>query len=523
MIKKLTYTLSDNKGRFACVLLFGLGLNAIVTAADPLIMRLLIDEGLIRKNFHLFAVFATAVVVFAIGLRGLSLAYELLSQKVKNEISRSLTLRMHKSYFAIPYTDIAKSDSGYFISRIYDEPLKIARGIVTTFIGLLISVITLAVGLLISLYLTWKITLILSLVVPALYYLSSRFSPKIKSASEQENEQEARLREALGKSVDCYKTVKIFGLYPSVHRYVLGRLQSYLAVLYSRAKTTQSYQALGGMWLSLAEVLVLVAAGWEVVSGNLSIGGLFAFMSAFWKVIGAAAGMVSQVPELLTLSGCVDRLTEFESMAQPARIRESDGIELDRVSFRYSARNILEGFNFAIGAGERVVIVGPNGSGKTTLGLLMTGFLEPSEGIVRTPALERISAMLTPFYFAPGSLKDNVSYSELTEQKREAFWKLVRSLGLESRIDADASSELSEGEKKKCQIVMTLLKDADIYLFDEPLASVDVGSRDVIIQTQLEHTRGKTVISIMHGDEHYHSLFDRVVSLKHTAAVAVCQ
>jgi len=84
---------------------------------------------------------------------------------------------------------------------------------------------------------------------------------------------------------------------------------------------------------------------------------------------------------------------------------------------------------------------------------------------------------------------------------------------LESRVECDASSELSEGEKKKCQIVMTLLKDADIYVFDEPLANIDVESRDVVMRAKFEHTQGKTMISIMHGDEKYRDLFDRVIAL----------
>src|SRR5262249_54041674 len=131
------------------------------------------------------------------------------------------------------------------------------------------------------------------------------------------------------------------------------------------------------------------------------------------------------------------------------------------------------------------------------------------------------SAMLSPFFFAPGNLKDNVQYDRLSDEKKQTFWQLVKSLGLESRVTADASSELSEGEKKKCQIVMTLLKDAEIYLFDEPLANIDTDSRESVVEAQLGHTRGKTLISIMHGDEKYHGLFDRVISLKPAAAQIV--
>ncbi len=517
-MKRLLYALSDHKLRFAQVLLLGLSLNAVFALADPLIMKLLIDEGLIKRNFILFGVFAGLVMLFGAAARGAFLAYELLAEKLKNKVAESLTLRMLKAYYGIPYSEIAKSDSGYFISRVYDEPSKVSQGIVTSLIGLFVSTITLITGFAVSVFLAWRITLVLSVVVPAIYYLANRFSPQIKAASELENEEEARLREILGRSVDCYKTVKVFGLYQSVYHRVLDHLHAYLGVFYGRVKTSESYQTLSRICLSIAEALVLIAAGYEVVAGHLTIGGLFAFMSAFWKVIGAATEIVNQVPELSRLKGCIDRLAEFEDLARPAERSDSKYIELDNASFRYNGRNVFDQLNLKIGANERVLIVGPNGSGKTTLGHLLTGFLEPSEGVVRAPGLERISAMLAPFYFAPGNLKDNVNYEQLTEEKMTLFWKLVRGLGLERKVEADASSQLSEGEKKKCQIVMTLLKEAEIYVFDEPLANIDVESRDAIIRTQLEHTQGKTLISIMHGDEKYHGLFDRVVTLKQATA-----
>jgi ABC-type bacteriocin/lantibiotic exporter with double-glycine peptidase domain len=513
-MKRFLDTLSHYKVRFAWVLLLGLSLNVVFALADPLIMKLLIDEGLIKRNLKLFGLFAALVVVFGAAARGAFFFYELQAQKLKNRLSESLSLRMLKSYFELPYAEIVKSDTGYFVSRLYDEPASVAQGIGATLIGLCLSVVTLAAGFAVSLYLAWKITLLLSLIVPVLFHLSNRFSPKIQAASENENEEQARLREVLGRSVDSYKTVRVFGLYPSVQQRILRHLQTYLDVFYERIRTSGTYQTLGAICLSFAEAVVLVAAGYEVVAGSLTIGGLFAYMSSFWKVIGSAKEIITQVPELSRLNSCIGRLREFERQARPVKRGDSGSIELENVNFRYNGKNVLDSLNLSIGTPERVLIVGPNGSGKTTLGHLMVGFLDPSEGAIRVPRLEQISAMLAPFHFVPGNLKDNVNYDELTEEKRTFFWDLVRGLGLESRIDADASSELSEGEKKKCQILMTLLKDAEIYVFDEPLANIDAESRDAIVRTQLEHTRGKTLISIMHGDEKYYGLFDRVVALK---------
>src|SRR5262245_17993631 len=338
-MKRLLYVVSDKKLPFARVALFGLCLNTIFAVVDPLLMKLLIDDGLIKRNFQFFAVSAALVVVIGVGMRGLLLLYELVSQKLKNTLTESLTLRMFRSYFRIPYPEITKSDSGYFISRLYDEPAKVAQGIVATGVGLLVSVVTFAAALSASVYLTWKLTLILSIAVPALYVLSSRFKPKIQATSKTESEEEARLRELLGQSADSYKTVRVHDLFPSVYGRLHRQLRSYLDAFYARFKTTQNYQTLSAVWLSFAEALVIVAAGWEVVAGGLTIGGLFAFMTAFWKVIGLATAMVGQFTELSRLNACIDRLAEFEGLARADERPISKDIELDNVAFGYAGRS----------------------------------------------------------------------------------------------------------------------------------------------------------------------------------------
>jgi ABC-type multidrug transport system ATPase subunit len=243
----------------------------------------------------------------------------------------------------------------------------------------------------------------------------------------------------------------------------------------------------------------------------LTIGGLFAFMNAFWKLINASNGVISLLPELSKLNGYVDRLTDFEARAAHDEEGDYQHIELENVSVKYNGGEVLKGITLKINENERVLVIGPNGSGKTTLAYIITGFLKPCEGSVRTPDLKRVSALLAPFYFIPGTLKDNVNYEKLSEDNKRLFWKLVEQFGLANKLGEDLSA-LSEGEKKKCQIIMTLLKDADVYIFDEPLANIDVESKDTVMNT-LEHIRGKTLISIMHGDEKFHGLFERIVKM----------
>jgi ATP-binding cassette subfamily B protein len=515
VLKRLGYVLSEHRGRFFAVLAVSVTIGAVTTVVDPMVTKLLVDRGLMERDFRAFVTFSLVVVLFGVFVRLGQWGLELLAQRLKNRITESLSLRMLGSFYRVGYARFKEADSGYFLSRVYDEPAKVSQGAVATWIGVIVQAMTLATAVGVALYLSWKITLILGLIVPLLYYLASRFGPAISRVSKTENEGEARLREVLGAAIGAYTTVRIFALQEAVRHRVRERTRGFLDVLYSRVRTSKSYQTASNICLSLAEAAVLLAAGWGVVTGTLTIGGLFGFLTVFWKLIGAANGIIALLPELARLDGFIQRLVEFE---QSAPVEEDPGdfdrIEIEGVTAGYNGREVFRDLTLTIGGRERVLIVGPNGSGKTTLAYLMTRFLKPSRGVVRAPRLERVSALLTPFRFVPGSLKDNVDYERLSEEKKGQFWSLVDEFGLREAVDQEASLSLSEGQKKKAQIVMTLLKDADVYIFDEPLANVDAESKEKILRRQLARASGRTLIAIMHGDEQLHSHFERVVPLQ---------
>lgn len=516
MIKKILYILSGYRIHFLKLALFAFLLNLVFAVTDPLLTKLLIDKGLINRDFYFFAIASILIVSFGILIRVGFFLYELSSQKLKNELTKNLTLKLFQAYYRVPYVEVNKSDSGYFISRIYDEPSKIALSITSICTGILIQVVIFISSFVVSLYLAWRITLILLIAVPFLYYLSSKFNPKIKKSSKIENEEEAKLREVLGRSIDAYKSVNIFSLYDVVQNKVLAQINAFLDVFYFRVKTTRNFQTLSGICLALAEASVLIAASYEVVKGNLTVGGLFGFMNSFWKLINAANSFISQLSELAKIEGYIDRFIEFENSAKKVNENGHNNqklIEVENLSFRYDEKPIFEDFNLKIPEKEKVLIVGANGSGKTTLSHIITGLIEPEDGRVSYPGIERMSAMLSPFYFIPGSLKDNIKFELLSDDKKKVFWHLVEKFNIQSLCDKEVSS-LSEGEKKKSQIIITLLKDADIYIFDEPLANIDVESKEEILKQQFLFTEGKTLVVIMHGDEQFHKMFDRKIVLE---------
>lgn len=84
--------------------------------------------------------------------------------------------------------------------------------------------------------------------------------------------------------------------------------------------------------------------------------------------------------------------------------------------------------------------------------------------------------------------------------------------GLSGRLGADPAL-LSQGEQRKLQCVCALLKDADVYIFDEPLANVDGASKRVIMEEIARRTEGRTLILILHGEQDFRVMFDRELAL----------
>lgn len=80
----------------------------------------------------------------------------------------------------------------------------------------------------------------------------------------------------------------------------------------------------------------------------------------------------------------------------------------------------------------------------------------------------------------------------------------------EANTQAD---ELSSGQQQKLALALTLSREADLYLVDEPLANLDPGAQTIAMNLLIERTKGKSLVVIMHGFEEYHALFDRVVDM----------
>ncbi|MEW6733727.1 MAG: ABC transporter ATP-binding protein [Acidobacteriota bacterium] len=517
--KKLGYVVGEHKARFVSCLCLGLLLNAFISATNPLALKYLFDQGIIRQNFKLFTILGLAFVILFAVWRVATLIYGLCVQKLKTNILTALSLRLVRSYYKIPYKEIINHENGYFISRVYDEIYVNTLPIVDSFFALLNAIISLLVALLVVSYISWRATIVLLVATPVLYKLSRYFGAKIKEESKQEQEEEARLRGVLGRALAAYKLTRVFQLQEVVLSKTAMHLSYFIDALYSRYKTSAIYQTAGNLLISFIETAAIISAGYEMLNGRMTFGGFMGFTNAFWIVIGSSREIFDLIPAFSRTSAAIERLMEFENRVAPlTAVHHTNFLHLEKISFSYNGTSILKDFNLSVEQKSRVLIVGPNGCGKSTLAHLAAGFLPPTNGEIYTFELNSISAVILPYDFIPGTVKDNVAFAAHPLQINR-FSALAQEFGLADQLDKDPD-EFSAGQKRKLAVMMGLLKEAELYIFDEPLASIDVESKEKVMNAIFRETKGKTLIVVMHGDEQYYHRFDQIVLLNAASNIA---
>lgn len=198
-------------------------------------------------------------------------------------------------------------------------------------------------------------------------------------------------------------------------------------------------------------------------------------------------------------------------------------IECENLTKYYKELCALDHLNFSIpDKGGIVGLLGPNGSGKTTFIKLLTGLLTPTEGSVRIAGYpigvetKSIVSYLSDAYPLNESytVTQQLEYFEdfFSDFDKEKALQMVQELGVNEK---QRIKTLSKGTKEKLSLILTLSRNARVFILDEPIAGVDPAARDYILQTILSHkSANSTMIISTHLISEIEEYFDYVLFLK---------
>ncbi|WP_282926476.1 ABC transporter ATP-binding protein [Helcococcus kunzii] len=195
-------------------------------------------------------------------------------------------------------------------------------------------------------------------------------------------------------------------------------------------------------------------------------------------------------------------------------------IRFNNVAKRYGNGTVaLKDFNLEISCGKVVGILGPNGSGKTTLLKMINGYLKPTSGTIEVLGQEINAETKKHVSYLPDAPFIPEDYT-VTEAKKlwqsffedfneTKFNKLMKFMDLDQNL---RMSDMSKGMNEKFHLSLILSRDAKIYVIDEPIAGVDLVSRDKILEAIFSNIEDdKLLIIITHLVDELETLFDDVV------------
>lgn len=269
----------------------------------------------------------------------------------------------------------------------------------------------------------------------------------------------------------------------------------------------------------------LLTFGWGVYrlhANEISFGTMTAFLQLVGRIQAPILLMMGFVPLFIRFRTAVDRvqeleLVEVEEEVEQEYIAEPQNIEISQLSFRYDDKLVIKDLTAKFIAGHPAAVIGSSGKGKTTLIRLLLALIKPDKGeiFINTSAehlvlsnKHRINIAYVPQgdKLFSGSIKENlqleeqeVSDNKLREVLYLACAEFVYDLpdGLDT-IVGESGYGLSEGQAQRIAVARALMRDCNIWLFDEVTSALDPGTGEKLIERLLEAGKNKILVFVTH-------------------------
>ena len=197
-------------------------------------------------------------------------------------------------------------------------------------------------------------------------------------------------------------------------------------------------------------------------------------------------------------------------------------LECKNLTKKYITKTALKGIDISVPKGAIVGLLGPNGSGKTTLLKLAAGLLKPSSGEILVCGLKPGAESKEIAAYQPDCvyLNDWMTVNDLVQMMADFYknfnknkaYEMLTNLKIEK---GEKLKSLSKGTKEKVQLILTMSREAPIYMLDEPIGGVDPAARDYILNTIISnYSENSTVIISTHLINDIEPVLNYVLFLK---------
>ena len=533
------------------ILLGFLGLvlvDAILGAVNPLILRAIIDKGIVGKNSGLVVTLACVAASIAI-IDGL---VSLTERWLSASIGESLILDLRSKVFAhiqrMPLAFFVRTQTGALVSRLNHDVVGAQQAFTDLLSNMVGNVIGVGMVLIAMSFLSWQITVVALILLPMFLiparYVGQRLGSMTRNGYDLNAKMNMVMNERFG--VGGAMLVKLYGDPDFEREEFESRARAVRDIGVAQAAYSRVFFVALGLTASLATAFTYGFGGLKVVHGELMIGTLVALTAYLGRLYGPLTQLSNLQLDIMTAVVSFERLFEVldlePSLAAPMHPQPlPDGpavLAFSGVSFHYPAAEevslasleavatleagetsmVLRDVSFTAEAGQVVALVGPSGSGKTTISMLAARLYDPVAGEISLNGvglselepsdLRSAIGMVTqdPHLFHD-TLAANLRYAspKASDEDIEAALARAQVLDLVKRLPdgletlvGERGYRLSGGEKQRIALARVFLASPRLVILDEATAHLDAESEVKVTAALEEALSGRTALVIAH-------------------------
>jgi len=522
--------------------------DAALIVATPLLLKKLIDDGVIPKDPSVVTQLAFFVALIAIA----DAAFNMLGRYFSSRIGEGLIYDLRSLVFAhVQKQSIAfftRTQTGALISRINSDVIGAQQAFTSTLSGLVSNVVSLLLVGITMLILSWQITLFSLLMLPLFLIPTKWVGRRLQSLTRESFTLNSEMSSTMTERFNVSGAMLV-SLYGQPLREEAGFRVRARRVADIGIKTAMLNRLFFIALTSVAAIATAIAygiGGHLAINGGLTVGTLLAITALLARLYGPLTALSNVRIDVMTSLVSFERV--FEVLDLEPMVKDRSGattlnssrgkIEFKNVEFSYpnaeeislaslesvakpetvASGNVLKGLSFIVEPGTTTALVGPSGAGKTTISALIPRLYDVTDGSIsidgndiRDLTLESlrnsIGVVMQDAHLFHETIAENLRYAkrDATQDEMQSacesaqIWDLVNSLpnGFETMV-GERGHRLSGGEKQRLAIARLLLKSPSIVILDEATAHLDSENEQLVHAALSNALKGRTSIVIAH-------------------------
>ena len=523
-------------------------IDAFLIVATPLLLRRLIDEGVIPKNTELVTNLAIAVGVIAVADALFSMAGRWFSSRIGEGLIYDLRKQIFEHVQKQSIAFFTRTQTGALISRLNSDVIGAQQAFTSTLSGVISNLLSLILVALAMFTLSWQITLISLVLLPVFLIPTKWVGRKLQGYTRQSFDLNAEMSATMTErfNVSGALLVSLYGDSKKEKNEFAEKARRVADIGISIAMLNRVFFIALTSVAAVATAVAYGIGGHLAISGELTVGTLLAITALLARLYGpltalsnvrvdVMSALVSfeRVFEVLDLKPMVtDRVdaknltdTKLDLRFKDVSFSYPKAEEISLASLEITAKpeivssgEVLKGISFTVASGTLTGIVGPSGAGKSTISSLIPRLYDVNQGVISINGTDvrdytikslrnSIGVVTQDSHMFHDSILVNLKYakSDATSNEIEAacksarIWDFIQSLpnGLDTVV-GERGHRLSGGEKQRLAIARLLLKQPSLVILDEATAHLD-SENEALVQAALKEALvGRTSIVIAH-------------------------